>query len=167
MHSYFKNELLEGVVISGGEPLLHGDCIDLVRLIKSYGFKVKLDTNGSFPDRLEQVLADGIDYIAMDVKAPLELYPAIVGRAIGSNDLQRSMTMVRASRIAYEFRVTLVDQLFQPNIVHGMGNLLKGASNVVLQPCSNAAFLTCGIEKIREFRDTLAGFVQSCRIRET
>ena len=90
---------LEGVCITGGEPLLSEDVEDLMRVIKERGLLVKLDTNGSLPGRLEKLVGDGVvDWIAMDVKAPIERYSEVAGTAVREEDIRRSVEIVKAIR---------------------------------------------------------------------
>ncbi|MDR2695975.1 MAG: anaerobic ribonucleoside-triphosphate reductase activating protein [Deltaproteobacteria bacterium] len=104
-----RRKVLEGVVISGGEPTLHDGLFSFCATLKSLGYAIKLDTNGSRPEALRRLLrAELVDYVAMDVKAHPEQYPAAlcaqsIGRAI-----PRSMALLRESRIAHEFRVPCV-----------------------------------------------------------
>jgi pyruvate formate lyase activating enzyme len=89
---------LEGVCVTGGEPLLSEDVEDLMRVIKERGLLVKLDTNGSLPGRLEKLVGDGVvDWIAMDVKAPLERYSEVAGTAVREEDIRRSVEIVKGS----------------------------------------------------------------------
>jgi pyruvate formate lyase activating enzyme len=104
---------LDGVCVSGGEPTLHAELGELLRAIKALGFDVKLDTNGLLPERLAVLLQAGVvDYVAMDVKAPLdERYGLVAGRPVDVTRLRKSMAILRASGLAYEFRTTVGPQL--------------------------------------------------------
>ena len=98
---------LDGVTITGGEPLLSLD-FDFVRKIREKGFKVKLDTNGSFPERLQELVDEGlIDYIAMDIKAPLESYSRISGVSVVLSAIEKSISIILDSGKKYQFRTTL------------------------------------------------------------
>lgn len=106
-----RRELLDGVVFCGGEPTLQDDLPEIIRKVRSLGFAVKLDTNGSRPDVLAEVLPC-LDYIAMDIKAPLDKYSSVCGVAVDDYEIRRSMLLIRASGIRYEFRTT-----FDPKII--------------------------------------------------
>jgi pyruvate formate lyase activating enzyme len=91
-----RKDWLEGVCVSGGEPLLEPEIEGLLAVIKERGFLIKLDTNGSRPDRLEKLLAAGlVDCVAMDIKAPLERYPEVVRAPVDVADIVRSVDIVR------------------------------------------------------------------------
>jgi pyruvate formate lyase activating enzyme len=97
---------LEGVVFCGGEPTLQDDLLETIRKVRSLGYAIKLDTNGSRPDVLANILPS-LDYIAMDIKAPFGSdYESACGVAVESHDICRSMLLIRASGIPYEFRTT-------------------------------------------------------------
>ena len=98
---------LEGVVVSGGEPTLHEDLPAFMARIKALGYQVKLDTNGSRPDMVQELIDKKlVDYIAMDLKAPLEKYRAITEVDTNTDTLLRSMDLIRQSGLEYEFRTT-------------------------------------------------------------
>lgn len=105
--------LLDGVCLSGGEPTLHEELAELLRAIKSLGYATKLDTNGTLPERLEPLLREGlVDYIAMDLKAPLdERYAQVAGRPVDLAALQRSMALIRGWGGPYEWRTTVIPTL--------------------------------------------------------
>lgn len=125
---------LEGVCLSGGEPLLHDDIEDLVRVVRDRGLLVKLDTNGSFPGRLEKLLADGLlDWVAMDIKAPLERYRETVRAPVDVEDIVRSADLVRGAGIRTTFRTTAVPGLVGPGDIVKIGEWLRGAASYVIQ----------------------------------
>jgi pyruvate formate lyase activating enzyme len=129
---------VEGVCITGGEPCLQEDLPELCTALKAEGTKVKLDTNGSIPEMLERLLMSGlIDYISMDVKAPLE--PGPYRLATGNDDpdllsrVMRSIEMVRTSELQHEFRTTVVPLMHGPEEVERIARHLKGEDRFVLQ----------------------------------
>ena len=98
---------LEGVVVSGGEPTLHDDLPAFIARIKALGYAVKLDTNGSRPEMLQELIDKKLlDYIAMDLKAPLDKYSLITGVETNPEIIRKSMDLIRQSGLAYEFRTT-------------------------------------------------------------
>ena len=102
--------LLDGVVFSGGEPTLQSDLPEWLRRVRALGYKTKLDTNGSRPEVLRALIADGlVDYVAMDYKAPLEGYPSLCGA--NSAGVPESLALLRGSGVPYELRTTLVPQI--------------------------------------------------------
>lgn len=123
---------LDGVVITGGEPCLQKDLLDFVKEIKSLGFLVKLDTNGTFPDILEQVMPY-LDYIAMDIKAPLEKYKEIVGLNINIQNISNSINIIMNGKVDYEFRTTVVKSQLSINDFYNIADLISGAKRYYLQ----------------------------------
>jgi len=98
---------LEGVVVSGGEPTLQPDLVRFMTDVKALGYKTKLDTNGSQPEVLRELIDKKlVDFIAMDIKAPLDKYALITGVDANATILRRSMDLIRQSGLAYEFRTT-------------------------------------------------------------
>lgn len=101
--------ILDGVCVTGGEPLLYPEVGAFLARIRDLGYLVKLDTNGTMPDRLAPLLAaHAVDYVAMDVKHAFDRYADAVGVNIDVSAIQRSMELIRASGVAHEFRTTVV-----------------------------------------------------------
>ncbi|MGD2244995.1 MAG: anaerobic ribonucleoside-triphosphate reductase activating protein [Candidatus Aminicenantes bacterium] len=125
---------LEGVCVSGGEPLLHDELEMLLALIKERDLLVKVDTNGSFPSRLEALIQKKlVDRIAMDVKAPLERYSKVTGVEVKKEDILRSIDIVKNSGLQYVFRCTVVPGLIGPEDIEKISLLIKGAEIFQLQ----------------------------------
>jgi len=126
---------IDGVVISGGEPVLRRDLAELAGEIKRRDFKVKIDTNGTRPAVIEALLKeDLVDYVAMDVKAPLdERYGVAAGVEVDLENIRRSIDMVRALEGRSEFRTTLVPGLVGEEEVLLIAETIQGASKYVLQ----------------------------------
>ncbi len=129
-----RQGLLDGVAITGGEPLLSAGLEDFLREIRSLGYKIKLDTNGSFPRRLEQFLTDRlVDYVAMDIKNTPEKYDQTAGAAGFLPAVRESASLLIDGKIPYEFRTTVVDELHEPEDFHAIGQWLSGAQQYFLQ----------------------------------
>jgi pyruvate formate lyase activating enzyme len=125
---------LEAVCFTGGEPLLHEDLEELVRVVRERGLLVKIDTNGSFPDRLEALLALGlIDRVAMDVKAPLERYREVTRSNVDLERIVRCADLLRESGVKHTFRTTVVPGLVGKDDVIKIGEWLNGAAHYVVQ----------------------------------
>jgi pyruvate formate lyase activating enzyme len=125
---------LEGVCVTGGEPFLSEDLEDLVRVIKERGLLVKIDTNGSLPARLEKLVGEGlVDWIAMDIKAPLERYSEVAGAAVRGEDIARSVEIIRGSGLKSLFRTTVVPGLLGREDIRKIGLWLEGAEVYQLQ----------------------------------
>lgn len=104
-----RKELLEGVVICGGEPTINKDLPRFIEKIKKLGFLVKLDTNGSNTDMLKDLINNGlIDYVAMDIKLPLEKYSGFFGECVQGEDIKNSVDFLKKNKIDAEFRTTVV-----------------------------------------------------------
>ncbi|MCG7840958.1 MAG: anaerobic ribonucleoside-triphosphate reductase activating protein, partial [Methanomassiliicoccales archaeon] len=105
-----NNDFLDGVVITGGEPTLNEDLPELISRVRALGLKVKLDTNGTNPDMLDDLIKAGLlDFVAMDLKGPLDLkYDQLCGTAVDLVAIKRSINMIMTSGIDYEFRTTVV-----------------------------------------------------------
>ena len=129
-----RQGLLEGVAITGGEPLLHPDMPELLEKIRSLGYAVKLDTNGAYPDRLKAILdARLADYVAMDVKNSKEKYERTVGVTGVLPAVERSVELLRAGKTQFEFRTTLVDELHEPEDFTAIGRWIAGAERYFIQ----------------------------------
>jgi len=125
---------LDAVVITGGEPTLHLDLHIFVRKIKEMGFQVKLDTNGTNPDMLQHLLEkDLLDYLAMDLKAPLQKYSKVTCSNVDITMISRSIELIKNSGIEYEFRSTLVEDLLSEEEVLDIGQLLGRTTRYFLQ----------------------------------
>ena len=147
---------LQGVCITGGEPLLWSTTRKLISHVKALGFAVKLDTNGSYPERLKEIMADGdVDYIAMDIKSSPTKYaktisnnqslisderPKTENNKLLSN-IQKSIRLIIDSGLDYEFRTTVVKPLHTPQDFHEIGKMLKGAKSYFIQNFVNSKHL--------------------------
>lgn len=137
-----RMEHLDGVVISGGEPTIHTDLLDFTLQIRSLGYLVKLDTNGSKPLMLKQLLdKQSLDYIAMDIKAPLEKYAQLCGLPVNTENINTSMEIIATSGIAHHFRTTEVNHLLNAKDLCKINDLVPTGSAYVVQPfvAENAA----------------------------
>lgn len=125
---------LDAVVISGGEPTLHKDLPEFIRQIKEMGFLVKLDTNGSNPEMLQALIDEKlVDYVAMDIKAPIEKYSEVVCAQVNTNNILKSIELIMNSKIDYEFRTTVVKSQLSPTDFEKIGKMIKGAEKYYLQ----------------------------------
>ena len=126
---------LDAVVITGGEPTLMDDIVDKIKTIKSMGFLIKLDTNGTRPDVLKQLFElHLLDYVAMDIKNSIEKYPLTCGiKAIDQTKIKDSIQLIENSGVDYEFRTTLVNEFHSLKSIKDMGELIKGAKKLYLQ----------------------------------
>ena len=127
-----RRGLLDAVVISGGEPTMHADLPEFIEGIKRMGFRVKLDTNGMNPDMVRELIDNKlIDFVAMDIKGPLEKYVAIAARPIDHRAIMRSINEIR--RIDHEFRTTITTIDIAMDDIEEIGQMVKGAKRFALQ----------------------------------
>lgn len=165
--------LLDGVAITGGEPLLQPDLADFIREVRALGFSIKLDTNGSFPDRLEALVSEGlVDYVAMDIKNSPELYPRTVGvEGFDLAPVERSKKFLLSGAVDYEFRTTVVAQFHTVESVAAAAKWIEGAGRYFLQQFTDsgnliADGLTAASKDImEEMRDAASRFVPACELR--
>jgi pyruvate formate lyase activating enzyme len=126
---------IDAAVISGGEPTLQPDLLEFLQAIRELGLKIKLDTNGSRPDVLTALFgARLLDYVAMDVKAPWPSYSKLAGVNVCENDLLKSVRLIVASKIAHEFRTTLVPVLMSDQDVAAIQIQIPDTSPFRTQP---------------------------------
>jgi len=129
-----RKGLLDGVVVSGGEPTLDKELIPFCRRIKAMGYPVKLDTNGSRPDVIKPLVDEGlVDYIAMDVKTDPSRYPLFIKREFDPASLLRSIRMIMEWDGDYEFRTTCVKPLVNEEVVEVIARFIEGAKLYALQ----------------------------------
>jgi pyruvate formate lyase activating enzyme len=125
---------IEGVVITGGEPTIHLDLPEFLAEIKSMGLKVKLDTNGSDPGRLRTIISERlVDFIAMDLKAPLSLYERVVQVPVDGKDIRTSLELVRDSGLPHELRTTFAPAVLSLEELLSMSELVRGFQRYVIQ----------------------------------
>ncbi len=129
-----RKGILDGVCITGGEPLLNKDIASLLREIKARGFAVKLDTNGSFPELLEELIDEGlVDYVAMDIKSSKEKYHLLAGTDKFNDKISESVSLLLNGKVDYEFRTTVVRELHDLSDFEDIGKWISGAKNYYLQ----------------------------------
>ncbi len=129
-----RKKYIDGVCITGGEPLLNADIFKLCEEIKKIGLLVKVDTNGSFPKRIKQLIEfDLADFIAMDIKGPKEKYSEITKTNINIKDIEESVELLKQGKVDYEFRTTVIKSLLNKEDIIKIGDWIKGAKAYYLQ----------------------------------
>lgn len=166
---------LDGVVLSGGEPTLQKDLPEFIGKIKAMGFKVKLDTNGTNPAMLKRLLIEGLlDYVAMDIKSPLDKYPEVVNFRPDPEKIKESIALIMDSGLPYEFRTTIVRGLHAIDDIVPMAEMIKGAKKWYLQKFQGETPLIDNTymekkphsdKELREMVDLARKFVQFCAYR--
>ena len=170
-----RKKFLDGVVITGGEPTMHGEnLLHFMKEVKGRGFKVKLDSNGTNPHILRRAFEDGlVDYIAMDIKSPLHKYSQTVSRPVNVGAIRESIELIMSSGIEYEFRTTIVKALLSPVDIEEIGKEIAGAKKYFLQKfiptkLLNPQFLrkvTYTDHEFRQFQLIMQNYVTHCGIR--
>ncbi|HEY4503606.1 MAG TPA: anaerobic ribonucleoside-triphosphate reductase activating protein [Candidatus Paceibacterota bacterium] len=169
-----RKNLLDGVVISGGEPTLHDDLMEMILKIKKMGYFVKLDTNGTRPAIIKKLIGKNLlDYIAMDIKSPIEMYSMTVGRSVHPDAIRQSIEVIMSSPVDYEFRTTIVKSLLSPEDIEQIGKEIKGAKKYYLQKFNAGRVLspqfkrktTYTDEEFAQFKKMLLNYVKYCGIR--
>jgi pyruvate formate lyase activating enzyme len=127
----FKKDWVNGIVITGGEPTLAPDLIELIHFFKSFGFNIKLDTNGSNPDLLAACLPL-VDYVAMDIKTGFSGYPDLV-QYHKTDRLQRSINLLKTGDVDYEFRTTVIDSFHTDDVMDEVAGIVHGSKRLALQ----------------------------------
>ena len=168
-----RRSLLDAVVLSGGAPLLQPGAADFLATVKDMGYLVKLDTNGCYPDALEEILSKKfVDYVAMDIKNSREKYSLTVG--VPNFDLapiDESIRLIRESGIDYEFRTTAVRQFHTAADFTAIGRWLHGSKNYYIQNFNDSGNLIgSGMsgfseEELRSFAGSLTGDFEFIGIR--
>ena len=169
-----RQHLLDAVTVTGGEPTVHEDLVSFLRDIKSLGFKIKLDTNGTRPDVIEAVSKEKlVDYLAMDIKAPLPKYGGIVARPVDTSAIKTSIDIIINGPIDYEFRTTVVKCLLSPADIEGIGKDIEGAKTYYLQKFVPSKLLNPGFirkttysdQEFSELQSIAAKYVERCAVR--
>lgn len=129
-----RKNVLEGVCISGGEPTLYDDLPKFITDIKNMGYLVKLDTNGTNPQMMTELVDEKlVDYIAMDIKASPNLYEKVCNSLVDMESIQASVNFLLEGKIPYEFRTTMVKEFHTMKEMDEIGQWIKGAKSYYLQ----------------------------------
>ncbi|MBR5233338.1 MAG: anaerobic ribonucleoside-triphosphate reductase activating protein [Clostridia bacterium] len=173
--SYLKKRqgVIDGICISGGEPLMHDDIFDFVKKVKDLGFLVKIDTNGSFPDKLQKLIDSGnIDYVAMDIKNCPDRYAETVDiPGFDFEPVRKSVQILLSGKVKYEFRTTIVKEFHTPQDMVEIGKLIQGADKYFLQHfIESEGNIQQGLtplcrEEMENLRLSVVRFVKSAELR--
>ena len=129
-----RQGVLDGVAITGGEPLLHKDLPSFLEKVRALGFMIKLDTNGTFPERLMDVVSAGlVDRVAMDIKNSPQRYAETCGADV-IEQVKKSAALLKNSNIDYEFRTTVCHPFHSPKCMEEIGRWLRNAKRYYIQP---------------------------------
>ncbi len=160
-----RKNILDGVCVTGGEPTLNRDLPQFLKRIKDYGYQIKLDTNGTNPDMLEEIFDKNlVDYVAMDIKNSPEKYYLTAGREPDFDKIKRSIQLIK-TKVDYEFRTTLVSELHEESDLKGMGELVGEVKRFYLQKfedngnCLLDGLSAVPIEDAKRFAEILSSYV--------
>jgi pyruvate formate lyase activating enzyme len=165
---------LDAVTITGGEPTLQEGLPEFIRRVRDLGFLIKLDTNGSHSAMIRSMIEKNLlDYIAMDIKGPLQRYDRVCRVNVDKDEIESSVRAIMNASIDYEFRTTLVENLLSPEDIRAMGELLRGARLFVLQNFTPSKTLDerylnrkpLSPEDLGQIKSELAAYVKKIAIR--
>ena len=165
--------IIDGVCVSGGEPLLQPDIEQFIRKIKDMGFAVKLDTNGSFPDKLIHLVEQGlVDYVAMDIKNSPDTYVFTAGtETLDIVSVKKSVAYLKEGHVPHEFRTTVVKHYHSKESLEEIGKWLEGTEKYFLQNFVDSGDLIgkntrgCSEEEMKEFLMTVKKYIPSANLR--
>lgn len=130
-----RKKCLEGLVITGGEPTLQHDLKDFIIKVKTLGYKIKLDTNGTNPQMVRELISEHlVDFIAMDIKAPFEKYHLVCG-PVDTEKVKETMSLIISSGIAYQFRTTYDKEVLNDADIEAIKAMCPDISRFKLQEC--------------------------------
>ncbi len=168
-----RKGILDGIAITGGEPLMQPDIKEFIIKVRELGYAVKLDTNGTFPKKLKELVNEGlVDYVAMDVKSSKTGYPQCVG--IGGYDLSKveeSVEFLKEGKVDYEFRTTVADGLHTLEDIEELGKWLQGSKRHFIQAFKDSGDLIgFGLEPfskdmLNSMCDVMKKYVPDCQVR--
>ncbi|PID70242.1 anaerobic ribonucleoside-triphosphate reductase activating protein [bacterium DOLZORAL124_38_8] len=168
-----RKGLLDGVAISGGEPTVQLDLVSFIQKIKNQGFLVKLDTNGGNPNVVEDLIKQNlVDYFAMDIKYPLEIYDKMTNVDISQERFEKSIELIRNAGVDYEFRTTVIAEFHDEAKIEQILRKIQGCKKYTLQNFRPeitldqqfARFHGVTEEKMAKFRDLAKNYVEEVRV---
>lgn len=168
-----RKNVLEGICLTGGEPLIQVGVEDFLRQVKDLGYLVKLDTNGAYPERLRSLVEQGlVDYVAMDVKNSIDLYAqTAVCKQTDIEAVKRSVEYLKSGVVDYEFRTTVTGNLHTEQSIEDMAKWLVGAKRLYLQKFVNSGDLIdmntigCDDDTMRRYLETVQKYVSNAELR--
>ncbi len=169
-----RKRMLEGIVMTGGEPTINADLIPFLSSLKDLGYLVKLDTNGYRPDVLREAVEKGVvDYVAMDIKTSLDEYPKLCGvNNIDTSRIKESIDYLMSDKVDYEFRTTVVEPLHHEENFKKIGEMTKDCKRYFLQSfveSGNILGKNCfppSSEQLQSYLETLNSYIENVSIRD-
>lgn len=174
-HMKEKRKWVDGICVTGGEPCLHEDLPEFIEKVKKEGFLVKLDTNGSNPEMIKELLDKKLlDFISVDIKSNLENYENIAKVKVDLEKIKKSVDLIKNSNIDYEFRTTVLPDMHKKEDLIKIGEWLKGSKKYALQnfrpgKCLNPSYnekLGFSKQELEDFKLILEPYFEKVEIRE-
>ncbi|MBE5742607.1 MAG: anaerobic ribonucleoside-triphosphate reductase activating protein [Clostridiales bacterium] len=168
-----RKGILDGICVSGGEPLLQVGLDSFLEKVKNMGVSVKIDTNGSFPSRLKTLVLKGlVDYVAMDIKNSKEKYPITTDcKNLDISKIEESVDFLLSGAVDYEFRTTVVNEFHKPQDIVAIGKWIQGAKKYFLQNFVDSGNLigdglsAVSLDKLKEFAEIAKPYVEKIALR--
>ena len=172
-HLEKRQGILDGITISGGEPLLQGDIEEFLQKIKDVGYAIKLDTNGSFPEKLKSIIDNGLcDYVAMDIKNSKERYNETIGiDKFDISKVEKSVEILMSSGVDFEFRTTVTKNFHTVEDIQKIGEWIKGTKKYYLQNFVDSGnLIDCSVEgvskeEMQKMLEAIKEYVPTAEIR--
>ncbi len=168
-----RRNMIEGVVVTGGEPTLNKDLIPFMKKIKDLGLLVKLDTNGYMPSVLKEAVESKVcDYCAMDIKTSLDDYDRVAGVKVDTSRIEESIDYLLSGKVDYEFRTTVVKELHNSENFEKIGRKIKGAKRYFLQSFVQSedtiekGFTSPSLEELKNYVNQLKCYIENVSIRD-
>lgn len=167
-----RKKLIDAVTVSGGEPTLQKDLVEFIQKVKNMGFLIKLDTNGTNPKVLKELLDKNLlNYVAMDIKTNFDNYSVITKSCVKIENIKESLNLLRKSNISYELRTTLISGYHTTEAILALSQDLKGEKTLYLQKFKDSE--TCfesGLKEVEkltalEFKNILLNTIQNVELR--
>jgi len=170
-----RRGVLEGLSISGGEPLLQDDIVDFTEKVKKLNYLIKIDTNGAFPEKLKELIDKKlVDYVSMDVKAPKEKYDQLVGVKTDISKIEQSIDLIKNEAPDYEFKTTVVPDMLNKKDIVEIAKWLEGSKQFYLQQFKSDSPLVSSKlndivpyskEKLSDMLHDIKPFFKNCSLR--
>lgn len=168
-----RKKILDGVVISGGEPLLQKNIKDFIIKVRELGYKIKLDTNGTSPNLLKELISEElVDYVAMDIKNVFNKYPKITGcRNVNTDNIKKSIDILKRSNIDYEFRTTIVKEFHDIGDIKTILSYIRGSKYYIQNFVDSENVIKSGLhgftkEELIKINEILNNEFTNFKIRE-
>ncbi len=148
-----RKEMLEGLVITGGEPLMQKDISDFCIKVKKMSYLIKIDTNGMYPEKLKELIDENlIDYVAMDIKASKKKYEILTNSKVNIKKIEESIKLLQNSRIDYEFRTTFAPKLLIKDDIIEIAKWISGSKKFYLQQFkTNTPLVSAKLEDVKPY----------------